>query len=129
MKWTQVSHGLTEVLAKSTAPRSPGLHVSEIYNRFYQKLEPKRYQANSVPNPVKLAMGLAWESHLERCFLASGLQVERPPEFTTREGIAFSPDLLMVNGHDRIGEIKLTWMSSRASIDDPKFGKWLTQCK
>ena len=128
MIFRPIDLGLADVIAKSTAPRTPGLHMSDLYNRLYAGLEPKRYGGEGPPNPLKLALGLAWESHLERCFIAAGLSVERPGEFTTDEGVIFSPDLLMVNGHDRMGEIKLSWMSMR-SPDDPKFGKWITQMK
>lgn len=114
-------------LAISSGPRSEGLHASTIYGDLFQDLEPKRFKRDSEPPDLKMAMGLAWESHLERVFKHHGILAVRPDEQMSDEGIAFSPDLLVVNGTDRIGEIKLTYMSSRTGLDDPKFDKWLVQ--
>ena len=131
MKIIPIPHDLD--LAVSTLPRSPGLHMSEIYNDLYQDLEPKRYQRGTAPDPLRLEAGLALESILEE-----GLKrrlAQRPGEFRTPEGIIFSPDLLISNDHLRLGEIKLTWMSSRdvpheqANSFPPKFDKWFTQVK
>lgn len=129
MKITPVPHGLDDIIGQSAGPRSPGLHISDLYNSLYQDLEPKRYANTGGPNTLKMAMGLAWEAHLEKCFLRAGLSIERPDECMTEEGIAFSPDLIIFNGHIRQGEIKLSYMSEADSLDDPKFAKWLTQAK
>lgn len=124
MKVTPVDHGLD--LLQSVGVRSGGLHISDLYNSYYKASNPQRY-TDGAPNIVKMALGLAWEVYLERCLVASGVNAERPGEFTTSEGIAFSPDLLIVNGQDRGGEIKLTWMSESDALDDPKFLKWHSQ--
>lgn len=124
---TPVAHGLDGVLGVSDGPRSKGLHASEIYGKLYQELEPNRYTKGSEPNYTKMAMGLAWELYLESLLRRQGIQAERPGEFTTEDGVICSPDLLMVNGHDRVGEIKLTFMSNREDITSPKFAKWMTQ--
>lgn len=106
--------------------------MSEIYGSLYKELEPKRYGGTELPEPVLLALGTAWEKHLETLLKASqpnhnGECFSRPDEFVDGEGIAFSPDLLIENGIFRIGEIKLTWQSSREDISAPKFSKWLVQ--
>ena len=109
---TPVPHGLEGIVGVSTGPRSPGLHMSAIYNDLFQDLEPKRFQKGSVPNPLMLEAGLALENMLEEG-LRQRLCGERPPEQVTAEGIFYSPDLIIFNGHTRLGEIKLTWMSSK----------------
>lgn len=124
---TPVVHELEGLLAKSLGPRSPGLHVSEIYGDLFQDLEPKRYSRDSAPNPIRLAVGLAWEAWLEQVLVK--FDVMRPGELVSDEGIAYSPDLFVINGTNRIGEIKATWMSCASGLDDPKFDKWIVQAK
>lgn len=129
MRITPVEHHV-ELLGPSEG-RSPGLHVSDLYNSFYRDAEPGRY-TEGEPNVTKMAMGVAWESYLERRLVASGIEAHRPDECDIEhEGqrIAFSPDLYILNGHERGGEIKLTYMSAPESLDDPKFAKWLTQMR
>lgn len=127
MKIVPVDHDLD--LAVSQLPRSPGLHISDVYNSLYQKLEPKRFTGDT-PDPLRLELGLALEQILEE-----GLKhrlAERPGEFiTTLAGrpVAYSPDLFLFNHLFRIGEIKLTYMSNRQGITHPKFDKWFTQMK
>jgi hypothetical protein len=128
MKVTPIAHGLN-LIAQPHSTRSAGLHVSDLYNGLYQELEPTRFVAGSQPNVIKMAMGLAWEQYLETQLISQGVQAERPGEFITPEGIAFSPDLLLINGHTRVGEIKLSYMSNREGIESPKFSKWLVQAK
>ncbi len=107
---TPVPHGLD--LLKSPLVRSPGLHASDIYSDLYKELDPKRYDYQTEPNPLLLALGTAWEKHLEYLLEANGVVVERPAEFMSPEGIAYSPDLIFFNGVIRIGEIKYTSMSA-----------------
>lgn len=113
--------------------RSPGLHMSTIYNDLYQDLEPRRYKRGSEPDANRMGLGFALEEALE-----AGLKrhlASRPEEMRTEEGIAFSPDLLLHTDITRLGEIKLTWMSSREVPREEcmsfpaKFGKYLTQMK
>lgn len=133
---TPCPHGLEGVLGVSTGHRSPGLHLSEIYNDLYQDLEPKRYTRGTKPDPLRLEAGLAFEDMLEEG-LKRRLAGERQGEFVTEEGIVYSPDLIIANtGHpNRLGEIKLTWMSSkevpreRSNGFPPKFDKYFTQMK
>lgn len=119
-------------LAVSPAGRSTGLHASDIYNDLFKDLEPDRYgdwNEEDDPDHLMMAIGLAWEVHLEKMLVLGGHLVARPPEARSPEGISYSPDLLVVNGEDRIGEVKVTWMSSRTDLSDPKFDKYLVQNK
>lgn len=131
MKITPVEHGLD--LQASDLVRSLGLHVSDIYTALYQHLEPKRFPVDGKPNSVLMAMGTAWEKHLEYLLEKNGVNASRPKEFLSEEGVAFSPDLLVFNGHARVGEIKLSSMSARDLPTEPttmfpqKCNKWLTQ--
>ena len=129
MKITPISHGLD--LLASNLVRSPGLHVSDIYGDFFQALEPNRYKSDK-PNPLLLALGTAWEHHLEFLLDKNGLKVIRPGELFTPEGIAYSPDGLLT-GEDRLVEYKLSSMGTKdlptdpASRFHPKFDKWVYQ--
>ena len=105
-----IPHGLD--LLKSELVRSPGLHASDIYNDLYAALEPKRYKYDGPPNPLLLALGTAWERHMEYLLTLNGVKYERPPEQMSPEGIAYSPDLLLYNGVTRLGELKVTSMSA-----------------
>lgn len=107
--------------------------MSTLYGDLYQDLEPKRYKRDEAPDPLRLEAGLSLEMMLEE-----GLKrrlAERPGEFVTPdEGIIFSPDLFIFNHVARLGEIKLTWMSSREVPREaisgrfpPQFDKWFTQ--
>jgi|AP59_1055472.scaffolds.fasta_scaffold133050_1 hypothetical protein len=107
--------------------------MSDIYGSLYKALEPKRYNqrlAESTRDAYQAA-GLSFEEMLEeglRNRLAS-----KPGELVSEEGIICTPDLVVFNGETRVGEIKLTWMSSRevprdvANSFPPKFDKYFTQ--
>src|SRR5262245_48856944 len=122
---------------KSELVRSPGVHASTIYNDLFKKLEPKRYDFgdDAEPNGLLMALGTAWEKHLEYLLRANGIDAERPEEFMSPEGIAFSPDLLIFNGVVRCGEIKLTSMDlkdlglERTNVLPEKFDKYLCQTR
>lgn len=124
MKITPVEHDLQ--LAVSSIPRSPGLHMSDIYGSLYKELEPNRFKDGPM-DLLKLEAGLTLEAIFEE-----GLKrrlIERPGEFTTEEGIIYTPDLLIFNHVTRLGEIKLTWMSMHQGIEHQKFDKWFCQMK
>lgn len=138
MRITPVAHGLEDLIGKSPAARGSGLHMSDLYNSLYQTLEPKRYRKGTDPDPLILEAGLAFESFLEDALRARLLPGERPPEFTHHEPgietpILFNPDLILFNGHTRLGEIKLTWAScstvprEEAFDFPPKFSKYFCQ--
>ncbi len=120
MKVTPVK--LTFPLAMTDAKRGKGLHASDIYGDFKKKINPKRYKDPMPPATLDLLfmIGLAWEQYLEKVLKAQGELVDRPGELESPEGIKYSPDLLIVNGCDRIGEIKATYKSSRTCIPGHK---------
>ena len=124
MKITPIPHGLD--LLASDLVRSPGLHISQIYNSLYEALKPGRFTGGE-PNPLMLALGSAWEQYFERQLDRAGNRVFRPGELVSPEGIAYSPDGVIENGQLTLVEYKLTWMSSRADIEDAKFDKYKTQ--
>ncbi len=124
----RIQHVESEVeIIGATEGRSSGVHISDIYGSLFKRLDPKRYAKDGPINPIYLAIGLAWERYLEERLIASGVNCERPAEQMTIGKIAFSPDLIIVNGEDRIGEIKVTWMSDVGNLDDPKFNKYHAQ--
>lgn len=132
MKVTPIPHGLD--LQASDLVRSPGLHMSEIFNTLYQKLDPGKQGWADPELFLAGAMGTAWEKQVEFLLTKSGVEAQRPQEFRTTEGIAFSPDLLIYEpGKLRLGEIKLKWMSTKdmprqpSSRFPPKFDKIITQ--
>lgn len=113
-------------------PRTPGLHASDIYGGLASKLDPERYPAGSKPHTVITGIGLAWEQWFERTLIGMGEAVARPPEQVVYMGktpVYYSPDLVIVNGHMRIGEIKTTCMSSKLGIENPKMGKYHAQAQ
>lgn len=127
-------------LLASDLVRSPGLHASTIFGDLFEDLDPKRYEYDGPPNPVSLAMGTAWEKHLEYLLLRNGVDAFRPDEFLTRPlgpsrtRVAYSPDLILANGVLRCGEIKWTSKSAKGLPDDvtnhlhPKYDKYLCVC-
>lgn len=132
---TPVPHGLEDLVGKSSGVRTPGLHMSSIYNDLYQDLEPTRYVRGSEPDPLRLEAGLSFETFLEDALRARLCGGGRPDEMVTEEGILFNPDLIIFNHVTRVGEMKLTWLSSRAVPREPsnclppKFGKYECQMK
>lgn len=125
---TPIDHGL-DYIGKSRGPRSPGVHMSALYGSYFQELYPKKYPKDRPMNPLHLEMGLAWEDMLEdglkeRLVEVAGEDIERPAELQTTTGIYYSPDLLIYSddGHTRLGEIKLTWMSSREMPTEVEYG-------
>jgi len=126
-------------LLASDLVRSPGVHASEIFGSLFEELDPDRYKYDGPPNPVSLAMGTAWEKHLEWLLVRNGVQAERPGEFLSppigprRVRVAYSPDLILVNGIVRCGEIKWSSKSVRglpettSTFLDPKYDKYQAQ--
>lgn len=112
--------------------RGKGLHASDIYGSFHKALNPKKYAEEMEPalQDLLFAIGLAWEQYLEKVLKANGVLCDRPGELESPEGVKYSPDLLILNGQDRIGEIKATHMSSRDCVPgNTKFDRYLTQAK
>jgi hypothetical protein len=129
---TPVPHGLEDLVGVS-GPRSGGLHMSTIYNDMFQDLEPKRFTRGTAPDPLRLEAGLAFETFLEDALRSRLVRSERPDEMVSDEGILYNPDMIIFNGSTRLGEIKLTWMSSGevprevANGFPPKFDKYFVQ--
>lgn len=117
MKVIPIDHGLD--LLASELIRSPGLHMSQIYGDMYSDLEPKRFVRGSKPNELMMAIGSAWENHIAMLRRKAGICADRPGEFRTVEGIAFSPDMLINNGHMRLGEDKVKWMGTKDLPTEP----------
>lgn len=135
MRVKEIDHGLELAKATHGYVRTPGLHASDLYGAFYKDFDPKRYDkkdASGNPLPFDLAkmeLGTSFEEVLEPV-LAARLLGERPGEFTSPEGIIYSPDqLFFEDGETVLGEFKCTWYSMTGCPADPKFAKWLTQIK
>lgn len=128
MKVTLVDQPL-HIDAAAPNPRKKGLHISEVYGKLFQKLDPERYSSDGEPHQVLMAIGLAWEQWLERTLIAMGELVSRPVDLVSPEGILYNPDLHILNGKERLGEIKATMMSSKEGINAPKFDKYHCQAK
>lgn len=115
------------------ANRGAGIHASDIYGDYFNKKRKKKNDDfEMTPEQLDLlyTIGLAWEQYLEKRLIQEGVLCARPGELESDEGIKYSPDLLIVNGHDRLGEIKATYMSSRDCIPgNEKFEKYLGQIK
>lgn len=102
--------------------------MSDIYNSLYADLDPKKYAKGDGPDVTKMTLGTSFEEVLEVA-LSERIIGERAGEFTTKEGIIYSPDHLIFNGVTTLGEFKCTWFSIRAGIQDKRFDKWFTQMK
>ena len=136
---TPCAHGLEDIIGQNEPGyiRTPGLHMSTIYNDYYQYQDPKRYDKTKPMDVLRLEAGLSWERLLEEAIKdrIGAMGCGRPGELIGPEGIIYSPDLIIFNGSIRLGEIKLTWMSSREVPREkdygfpPKFEKYLTQMK
>jgi hypothetical protein len=147
---TEIDHHLSLAQGTPGYVRSPGLHMSALYGSLYQQLEPSRFKKDSSPDATRMEVGLAFEETLEEA-IGRRLLGERPGEFVTQHGhecrhygaevtigdsvcycgagVAYSPDHLIWNGDGvfRVGEFKVTWMSIKQGIRDPRFAKWWTQ--
>ncbi len=155
MKLTEFDHGLD--LSKPTEGyvRTPGLHMSGIYNDLYADMYPEKYSNDGFEKEgpqTRMTLGTAFEEVLEES-LARRILGERPGEFVTQHaadcvfhrqpvlvkafqtpcpcgaGVIYSPDHLIFNGVTRLGEFKCTWYSIRQGIEDKKFDKWFCQMK
>jgi len=110
---------LIDRLAKSSSPRSEGLHLSTIIKALMRRLQPKRFGKLdptewTVETNTRVEIGLVFENMLERG-LAEKFGTIRPGEVFSDEGIAMSPDGL--NPTDiSLEEFKATYMSSRDGI-------------
>ena len=159
-----ILHGLN--LSHSYGRRGKGRHMSELYGSLYADLEPKRYGKKATTNDApreRWGIGMAFEEMLEAGLSARVFnenpaeQIMRPGEFETLHtedcskpkerrtygcgcvcggGVLFTPDLIIDNGHTRVGEIKLNSMSAKGAPHklgetysglDSKFDKYICQ--
>ena len=108
--------------AREASPtRGVGVHMSDIYGRLYQKLDPKRYAGGGFDGVAwsRIELGLALEEMLEEGLVRR--LMERPGEFRTPEGIYYNPDGLLFDSERIDGvvrdlvvcELKLTWMTTK----------------
>lgn len=156
MKYKLVDLGLKFGEATEGYTRSEGLHASDLYGSLFKKLNPKRFDKrgkDGKPLPMdmlRVELGTTFEELLEPV-IAARLLGARPPEMRSKHqpscpdrrkrlspkqvcscgaGIYFSPDYLFdEDGELILGEFKLTWMSMKGFPIDPKFAKWISQCK
>lgn len=157
MQCKPFKHGLVLAQNAPDFERSPGLHMSDIYNALYKKLDPRRYDKRDEDgnpeelNRAKLEAGMGLELRLEPN-IASVFGGSRPGELFTQHartcpayrtpvrdgavlcacgaGVAYSPDWLFdIAGRLILGEFKFSWYSCRDFPRDRKFSKWLCQCK
>lgn len=152
-----IEHGLILAAPTEGYVRTPGLHMSDIYNSLYKGLDPKRFDkrdADGNPLPfddLRMEVGSAFEEALEPVLRARVIEASRPGEFATQHardcvhvrtkvevgdpvcscgaGVIYSPDHFLFNGVFRLGEFKLTWMSIRKGLHDKRFDKWFCQMK
>lgn len=150
MRIDPLDHGLILNAPTEGYVRTPGLHISELYNSLYADLEPARYAKGDGPDMLKMEVGTSFEDVLEPAIRKRIVGAERPGEYATQHavdcihhkpvrvgdpvcpcgaGIIYSPDHFLFNGVFRLGELKLTWMSIRKGINDHRFLKWFTQMR
>lgn len=131
---TPCPHGLEDIVGISPGGRThEKLHMSDIYGRYYEIVKPRKpNKFIEEAKPLYMEAGLAFEQMLEEAF-KTRLSGERPGELVTEEGIVYSPDLILFEDVTRLGEIKVSWMSSKevpreeANSFPPKFEKYFTQ--
>lgn len=138
MRVRPIEHNLVLAKPADGYERTPGLHMSDLYSELFRQLEPKRFDRRDKdgnPEPMdlcKLELGLTFEEILEAALIESiGVgNGERPGEFTTPEGVIYSPDFLFFEDDGMVlGEFKCTWMSAKGAPTDPKFEKWFVQMR
>jgi hypothetical protein len=119
-----------EYQSLNLAPRSKGLHLSDIINDIERVMYPKEYErTQGMTNPVWAEIGFKWERvlDLENRFSAAwkdGLG-KRPGEIV-RDGIIMSPDgECVADGY--IEEYKCTWKSAKKTPVD--IWRWMVQTK
>ncbi len=150
-------HGLELARPSEGYVRTPGLHMSDLYNNLYKAIDPKRYDKRDAHgNPLPLdemacEMGTAFEEVIEPIIRRRVINSERPGEYVTQHaadcrhrgapvrvgdvpcacgaGVIYSPDHFLFNGVFRLGEFKCTKMSIRKGIRDRRFDKWFTQMR
>ena len=157
MQIAAIDHGLTLAAPTEGYIRTPGLHMSDLYNSLYKDLDPKRFDkrdADGNPLPfddTRMEVGTSFEEVLEPAVRARVIGAERPGEYVTQHtadcvysrvvvrvgdsacpcgaGVIYSPDHFLFNGVFRLGEFKATWLSIKKGLKDRRFDKWHTQMR
>lgn len=147
-------HGIDLAQNAPDFVRSPGLHMSDIYNAWFKDIDPERYDKydeDGEPermNRDKVGAGSAFERAFEP-LLEAAYGGSRPGELFTQHakdcsatgipvrdgsvlchcgaGVAYSPD--WVFPELVLGEFKFSWYSSRDFPNHEKFDKWMVQVK
>lgn len=138
-----IEHGLILNQPTEGYVRTPGLHMSDIYNSLYKGLDPKRFDKGTGPDVIAMDYGSSFEEALEEAvayyFAKRGTGgSDRPGEYAclasgkivpvgTPKSIIFSPDHFFYNCVTRLGEFKSTRMTIGPGLRDRKFDKWFCQ--
>ena len=92
------------------------MHLSDLYNAYYQEAEPNRYKGDTLDR-VRAGLGLAFEEKVGQVMEPLiGADSGRPGELIIpglSTPVAYSPDFILFEDRTILGEVKLTWMSSR----------------
>lgn len=154
MRCTQHPHGINLIVNAPGFERSPGLHMSDIYNSYFKDIDPERYDKyDEDGNPEemnhgKVGAGSGFERILEP-LVEETFGGSRPGELFTQHasdcslhgrpvrdgavlchcgaGVAYSPDWIFPALV--LGEFKFSWYSMREFPNHEKFDKWLAQVK
>lgn len=110
--------------------RSPGLHLSTIYNDIQQEWE-RRQPMDERDLARYRAGGFLWEHAFSRAFSQALTSdgVTRPAELWC-DGVIGSPDLIAWNRGGVIYDTKFTWKSAgKLNAMERHFWPWLVQAK
>lgn len=152
MRCEKIAHGLDLACNAPDFVRSPGLHMSDIYNSYFKERDPDRYDKRDEDgqpeelNRAKIGAGSGFERAFEP-ILEAAYGGYRPGEFFTQHardcslyrvpvrsglvlchcgaGVAYSPDWIFPQLV--LGEFKFSWYSSREFPYHEKFEKWESQ--
>lgn len=119
--WHEID-ALLPLLAQSGLPRTPGVHLSDLYGKLHPVSNKSAFPEKTLST---MALGgFAVEKVLERglaeLMAERHARCVRPDEIVSSEGVIGSPDLFFYGEHDSedsldivIGDIKCKWLSLR----------------
>lgn len=140
MRLTEHARPLLPVLpVEARDYRAPGTHVSTIIKDLCLTLDPLRFtkegseEFQDLELEPRVWLGQAMDTHLSQVLTAYTQTAVRPGGIEV-DGVWMSSDLLVLADDPSsadfvVEEFKLTWMSSRGGVDQPKFIHWLWQIK